>query len=210
MTEWPDWTGWPAAIVASGPSARREDLSPLKGRFRIIAIKKSHELVPWGADVVYSCDAPWWESVSGLPSFRGLKLSYDHLVVGRYGIRKVDIPDLKLDDFAFDQVGCVGAGGASGFHATNLAAQFGAARIALIGMDCNGGPGREHWYGRNNAMKMSNPTSQQYDRWVKAFERGSVTLLKRGVEVINCSFESSIKSFPKRTIREVVDKWCRD
>ncbi len=209
MSAWPDWTGWPAVVVASGASAKKQDLSLLRGRFKIIAVKKSWELIPQ-ADVVYGCDAPWWDSVIGLPKFEGLKLAYDRNAIGKYGIKEIKIPDLRWDDFRFDKVGEVGAGGASGFHATNLAAQFGAKQIILVGMDCSGRPGKEHWYGRNDSYKMGNPTIQQYDRWIKAFDRGARTLQDRGIEVINASFDSGIRAFPKRTIQEAIGKFCPD
>jgi hypothetical protein len=53
--------------------------------------------------------------------------------------------------------GVVGGGGNSGFQAVNLAAQFGASRIILIGFDMTDRGGK-HWYGRNHWPMSNNPT----------------------------------------------------
>ena len=40
---WPNWRGEAVAIVASGESARGQKLDLLRGRVRVIAIKKSYD-----------------------------------------------------------------------------------------------------------------------------------------------------------------------
>ncbi len=204
--KWPNWSGDVAAIVASGPSAKTANVGLLKGRARVIAIKKSVELVPF-ADVVYGCDAPWWRSVQGLMKFQGLKLAYDRGVCGsEYGIRKVEIPEPASNDLLFGETGRIGAGGNSGFQALNLALQFGAERILLIGFDMHGRSG-EHWYGRNNWSMCSNPTEDNYWRWRKAFERAAPVIAARGAEVINTSTISDLNCFPKLSIERALQSW---
>ena len=124
---WPNWKGEPCAIIASGPSAKKANIGLLKGRMRVIAIKRNIELAPF-ADAVYGCDAPWWRSVQGLPKFSGLKMAYDGTVCTEFGLRKVDIPKPAECALLFEKVGTVGAGANSGFQALNLAIQFGADR----------------------------------------------------------------------------------
>ncbi|MET4197274.1 hypothetical protein ABIA95_000184 [Bradyrhizobium sp. LA8.1] len=203
---WPNWTGEPCAIIASGPSAKRANVGLLKGRMRVIAIKKNIEIAPF-ADVVYGCDAPWWRSVHGLPKFQGLKLAYDGTVCGgEYGIRKVDIEKPASNDLMFDEVGKIGAGGNSGFQALNLALQFGADRILLIGFDMHGRSG-EHWYGRNNWAMCSNPTDDNYRRWMKAFAAAAPKIAERGATVVNASPISDLQCFQKMTIEQALDTW---
>lgn len=203
---WPDWSGEACAIVACGPSAKKVDVSLLKGRLRVIAIKKSIELAPF-ADVLYGCDAPWWRSVQGLPKFQGLKLAYDRGVCGaEYGIAKVEIDDPTSNDLKFGVIGRVGAGGNSGFQALNLALQFGVARILLIGFDMHGRSG-EHWYGRNNWSMANNPTDDNYRRWVKCFTAAAPKLAERGAEVINTSTISDLNCFPKMSIARALETW---
>lgn len=204
---WPDWSEKAVAIVASGPSARKANLNLLKGKFAVIAIKKSVELAPW-ADVVYGCDHHWWRDVRGLMNFKGLKLAYDRSVNGaEYGIRKVEIPDILCDKLLFGCTGTVGAAGNSGFQALNLAAQFGAKRIALIGFDMHD-RGGEHWYGRNNWNFASNPTEHNYRRWRAAFEGAAGDLATLGVEVVNLSAVSDLKGFKRMSIDELLQTWC--
>lgn len=203
---WPDWSNETAAIVASGPSAKKNNLALLK-KVRVMAIKKSFELVPF-ADVVYGCDAPWWISVQGLPKFNGLKLAWEDRAIGQqYGIKKVKIPDIKCDKILLDETGTVGAGGNSGFQAINLVIQFGAKRILLVGFDANGTYGNEHWYGRNTAWQMNNPDEYNYIRWRKALEGVAAHIADLGVEIINTSRDSSIKCFQKMSIEDALTKW---
>ena len=203
---WPDWKGEPCAIIASGPSARNANIGLLKGRMRVIAIKKSVELAPF-ADVVYGCDGPWWRSVQGLPKFAGLKLAYEPTVCGpEWGIRKVEIKNPAKDDLLFETIGHVGAGGNSGFQALNLALQFGSDRVLLVGFDMRGDSG-EHWYGRNNWMQAANPTDGVYARWLRAMTAAAPKIAARGVQVINASPISALECFPKMSIEQALDQW---
>lgn len=203
--KWPDWSGETAIIIASGPSLKKQDVEACRGRGKVIAIKKCIELAPW-ADVVYGCDGPWWRSVQGLPKFAGLKLAYEPTVCGpEWGIQKVEIPDPKCNAFLFDKVGTVGAGRNSGFQAINLAAQFGAKCIILLGFDMQGETGA-HWYGRNNWMQANNPDQYSYHNWKRAFEAAAPALKDRGIEVINASRETALKCFARMPIAEALER----
>lgn len=202
---WPDWSGETVAIIASGPSAKNSGVHLLKGKMRVIAIKKSFEIAPF-ADVVYGCDGPWWRSVQGLKDFKGLRLSYDRSVCTDFGIQQVTIPNAKSDDLLFEKVGTVGAAGNSGFQALNLALQFGAKRILLVGFDMHG-RGGEHWYGRNNWNAANNPTTDNYRRWVRCFENAAPKISDMGAEVINTSPFSDLKRFKKMTIEQSLNYW---
>lgn len=197
---WPDWCGETAVIIASGPSLKQKDVDAVRGRAKVIAIKKCFELAPW-ADVVYGCDAPWWRSVQGLPKFGGLKIAYDPSVCTEFGLRRVEIAK-TTDRFLFDEVGKIGSGGNSGFQAVNLASQFGAKRIVLLGFDMFGN-NREHWYGRNNWPAANNPTTTNYQRWQNAFAGAYTDLSRRGIEVINASRETALGCFKRMTIDKV-------
>ena len=83
-----DWTGRAAAVVASGPSIRKEEVASLRGRLPVIAIKENYDLAPW-ADVVYGCDASWWRNRNGLTKYGGLKVSFSQEL-------RVQFPDVKL------------------------------------------------------------------------------------------------------------------
>ncbi len=203
MPEWPKWDA--VAIIASGPSVKRADVEQLKGRIPVLAIKKNVELAPW-ADAVYGCDYPWWRSVRGLPDFNGLKMAYAVRACTEFGLTRVLIPDVRSDAIVDGPVGSVGAGGASGFQALNLAVQFGAKRILLIGFDAQGRSGL-HWYGRNTANGMSNPTDSNFRRWRLAFDAVAPGLNERGVDVVNASTLSDVKGFRRMPVADALAEW---
>lgn len=203
---WPNWNGQTCAIIASGPTAKNAEINLLRDRVRVIAIKKSIELAPF-ADIVYGCDAPWWRSVQGLMKFKGLKFAYDRGVCGpEYGIQKVEIDNPGSNNLLFGEIGRVGAGGNSGFQAFNLAIQFGAKRIILVGFDMRGDSG-PHWYGRNDWAMANNPTDNVYSRWVSAFNATAPALRDRGISVINVSPVSALECFPKMSLTAAIEKW---
>lgn len=191
--------------MASGPSAKKAGVDLLQGRIITLAIKKNIEICPW-AEVVYGCDDPWWRSVEGLPGFKGLKLAYDRRACNDFGCGKVEIPDVKADRLLFEKTGAVGAGGNSGFQALNLAVQFGASRILLVGFDMHD-RGGVHWYGRNTYWRMSNPSQDNFRRWIAAFVTASAQLQARGVEVINASPMSALTGFRKATLDQALEEW---
>lgn len=194
------------AIIASGPSTKKAEVELLKDRVPVLAIKKNVEIAPF-AECVYGCDAGWWNSVQGLKSFTGLKMAYDPKAVDQFGLTRVQIPNhAKSDSLLFDQVGSVGGGGCSGFQALNLAVQFGARRILLLGFDCQDRSG-VHWYGRNNWNRSSNPSQSNFQRWARAFGNASAQLTERGVEVVNASPLSDLKCFPKRGVADTLQAW---
>jgi len=197
---WPDWRGECVAIVASGESAKAAGVDKLKGRIHVIAIKRTVDLCPW-ADVVYGCDEPWWTSVNGLPKFNGVKLTQAHRASQKYNIPRIEV---KNDDkILLNESAVVGSGGNSGFQALNLAVQFGATGILLVGFDMRG----EHWYGRNTWLNSTNPISTNFDRWIKAFHGVADSLKQMGVDVVNASTTSAIKCFRRATIEQALEGW---
>lgn len=161
-------------------------------------------LAPW-ADVVYGCDAPWWKSKRGLPGFAGVKLAHDTEICATYrDVHKIEVEDHDL--LLFDKPGVVGSGGNSGFQALNIAAQFGATRILLIGFDMHASDG-VHWYGRNVWRDANNPAHRHYAHWRDAFTRQAGVLARMGVEVVNGSSDSALLCFEKRDVSATLQAW---
>jgi hypothetical protein len=198
---WPDWTERPVAVVASGPSTGKFPVEDLRDRFAVIAIKATVDKVPW-ADVVYGCDDPWWRSRRGLQDFSGIKISHGRIVTSQYkDIHKVEIKSVAR--MLVDEPLVIGSGKNSGFQAVNLAVQFGAKKILLVGFDMSD-RGGTHWYGRNTAPGMSNPTEFNFQRWCRDFADAKSDLDKMGVKVINGSPMSALKCFPFGGIQDAV------
>lgn len=201
-----DWTGEACAIVASGPSTKRVNVAALRGQMRLIAIKENIDLCPW-ADVCYGCDAAWWRNANGLPKYAGLKVSATNRVTTRFpDIHIIGISDPSGDKLVLAPPGVVGSGGNSGFQALNLAVQFGARRILLVGFDMTDHYG-VHWYGRANGNGRSNPAEWNFKRWRAAFATASVQLTAAGVQVLNCSDLSVLTCFPKLTLEQALHEW---
>jgi hypothetical protein len=201
-----DWTGEDCAIIASGPSTKRVDVAALRGKMRVIAIKENIELFPW-ADVLYGCDAAWWRNANGMPKFTGLKVSATPRVTMRFpDIQIIGIADPSGDKLVLTKPGIVGSGGNSGFQALNLAVQFGAKRILLVGFDMSDHYG-VHWYGRANGNGRSNPAEWNFRRWRAAFGFAAEQLKTVGVQVLNASELSVLTCFPKTTLEQALLEW---
>lgn len=96
----------------------------------------------------------------------------------------------------------IGCGGNSGFQAINLAIQFGAKRLLLVGMDFRVDLGI-HWHGRH-PQTLNNPRPASVDSWRRALEGQAEAIKAMGVEVVNCSPVSTLTAFPKMTLREAL------
>jgi hypothetical protein len=202
---WQDWRGECVAIIASGPSTKTANITALRDRIHVIAIKESIALCPW-AEIVYGCDGPWWTYKKGLPEFKGIKISQDVKICSTFNLHHLKVIVTK-DKLLLDEPGIVGSGGNSGFQALNLAVQFGATGIMLVGFDMKQGTDGEHWYGRNKWNQASNPIEENYGRWRKAFTAVAVDLEKMGIGVINASPASALTCFRRRTIEQALQDW---
>lgn len=208
----PDWSGQACAVIASGPSAKKANIAALKGKLKVIAIKEvAFDLCPW-ADVAYGCDAAWWVHRRGLPDFKGVKVSWAGSV--RTQFRDVHLIEIRKDrpgtpgkqwvnEILTDEPGVIGSGDNSAFQALNLAVQFGANRVMLIGLDLAG----EHYYGRNSWFRAGNPDKAQFERCRKWFTENAGLLEKLNVDVVNVSPSSTLTCFRRATIEQTVLDW---
>jgi len=197
-----DWTDQAVAIVASGPSAKRVAYGALEGRIpHTIAIKENIELCPW-ADVVYGCDPAWWRNCFGLPDYKGLKVAHRSSFST---VQQIKI-DTTRDQLLTAEPGVIGCGGNSGFQAVNLAIQFGARRILLLGFDAADTHG-VHWYGRANGDGRANPGEWNFKRWRKAFDHAAVQAPSLGVEILNASPLTALTGFKRIGLEEALVKW---
>lgn len=201
---WQDWRGECAAIVASGPSTKSVNVAALRDRIHVIAIKENWKLCPW-ADVVYGCDAPWWLWRKGLVDYEGLKLTQALKVSSTYrDVYRVEVK--HIHNLLVDEPGVIGSGGNSGFQALNIAVQFGATGIVLIGFDVTD-RGGIHWYDRNEWPNANNPAASNFERWKRAFDASVPVLQRNGIEVVNTSQYSALKCFKYATLEATLGKW---
>jgi hypothetical protein len=128
---------------------------------------------------------------------------------GNPDIRRVTVAKVERRQYSNDIIasptGTVGSGGNSGFQAVNLAVQFGARQIILVGFDMQGDA--THWYGRNQWHGANNPTRHNFEKWVNAFRRAAPQFRKLGVDIVNTSMASAIDVFPKMPLPDAIDRW---
>lgn len=192
------------AILATGPSLTAEDCDVVRDKARVIAVNDSHLLAPW-ADVLFSSDRTWWRHYKGVPGFKGL----------RYGIGSApgkanpfhgleDVQVLRNTGYLGLELEPTGLrnGRNSGFAAINLAVHLGAARILLLGYNLGYRRGRAHWFGDHPVGLTQNESN--YAAFRANFDSLVEPLQALGVEVINCTPETSLTAFPTADLRDVL------
>lgn len=133
--------------------------------------------------------------MQGASSFGGLKISQDgHKPKPAWGLKLITI-DKHCDRLLFNRLGEIGEGGNGGFHALNLAVQFGARRIVLVGYDMRVDLG-VNWHGEHG-HGLPNPGAPNVIRWRKVLDAQASLLTNMGVEVLNASPVSTLTAFPK-------------
>lgn len=187
------WPGGTIACVGGGPSLTAADVAYVRGRVTAtIAINDAYRLAPW-ADVLYACDAKWWYWHKGAPGFAGLKYSIDPVAGARH--RDVHVLKRTGDEGLELDAGGLRSGGNSGYQAIGLAVHLGAARVILLGYDMQGG----HWFGAH-----PNGSKPPFVLCLQRFETLIAPLAALGVEVVNCSRESALTCFPRRSLEEAL------
>lgn len=198
---WPDWAGETALIIGTGPSAAESPLDVAQGRARAIAIKSAWKLAPW-ADALYGLDVGWWVANQGGVKFKGLKFSPSPTVCNVYrDVRRVRLrPFNKILTKETGVVGCGlrSGGGHSGFQAINLAIQFGARRILLVGFDMTLDRGA-HW--SRDYRGVGRPDASRVGSWRKEMDEVDFG----NVEVINCTMKSALTAFRKMSLAEALE-----
>ncbi|MCR5875165.1 hypothetical protein LRS10_13790 [Phenylobacterium sp. J426] len=165
----------------------------------MLAVNESWRLAPW-ADVLYACDPGWWVYRRGVPEYLGLKVTADLGAAETFGLQHVALAEREHQ--ILTTPGRIGCGGNSGFQALNLALQFGAPRIVLVGLDYSASAG-VHWHGRHRGH-LSNPTAARLAEWARRLDAQAVALAELGVEVLNASPASALTAFRKISLEEAL------
>jgi hypothetical protein len=99
----------------------------------------------------------------------------------------------KKHEFLVETAGKIGDGGNSGFQGLNLAIQFGANPIAIVGFDMRIDKG-VHWHGRHLG-NLNNPNLAHVIKWRKNLDGAARGLEDLGVQIFNVSSISALTSF---------------
>lgn len=184
-------------LIGGGPSLTPSDVDYVRDKARVIAINDAYRLAPW-AEVLYAADAHWWAWHDGVPGFEGQKYSIET----RQTMVYPDVTVLKNTGYIGLELDPLGlrTGHNSGYQALNLAVHMGAKRIVLLGYDMCANPnGPSHWFGEHKI-----PSPSPYADMRAAFDTLVEPLAEIGVEVINCTRRTALKTFPCMALEEAL------
>jgi hypothetical protein len=200
---WPNWSGETAVIVGTGPSAATAPLEIAQDKAKVFVIKSAWRLAPW-ADALYGLDVGWWIANQGVPKFHGLKFSPSPSACKAYRLQQINLKSRA--EIQTGQIGTVGCGlrtggGHSGFQALNLAIQFGAKKIVLVGFDMTLANGT-HW--KPNDRGVARPDAGRTESWRVALDGCAEQIRALGVNVLNASDKSVLRAYEKTTLQQAL------
>lgn len=197
------WEGGLCVVAASGPSLTKEIAEQCRGH-RVVAVQDAYRLMPF-ADVLYGCDAKWWDHHQDCKEFAGEKWSSHEEGTND---KREQFLRLKLwivagkrgKGFCADPH-FIHYGSNSGFQAVNLALHFGATLIVLVGFDMRAVDGKRHFFGDHPQGFVK---SSDYKQFIAAFEEAA-KCLPAGVEIVNATPGSALKCFPMMALDKVLE-----
>lgn len=141
-------------------------------------------------------DAKWWAHHKGVPAFLGRKYALQQgaapwaTVLGNTGTHGIETHPSSLR-----------SGMNSGGAAINLAVNYGAARILLLGYDMGRTGGRAHFFGEHpRGLRADSP----FGAFIECFHSMVEPLKALGVKVINCSRETALTCFERQPLHEAL------
>ena len=149
--------------------------------------------MPW-TDILYGCDARWWNAHKGCMDFDGEKWSShskescsdDKIEVSeKYGLNL--IKGAAGAGFSTDP-SLIHYGDNSGFQALNLAILLGSVYIVLVGFDMRHVSGKSHFFGDHPKDLFQR---EEYESFVRKFGDPP-----DGVTIINATPDSALKCYP--------------
>jgi len=198
MNEFGRWSGATVVCLASGPSMSAEDADYVRGRARVITVNGTWRRAPW-ADVHYSNDHDWFEAE--LPAMQ--RACTGEFWCGHPTWRHPAVRSIPFDKKARGIVrrpGRIAWGGNSGYAALNLAWQFGAKRIVMVGYDQSSVHG-EHWHGEHpEAIRKG----FNFPMWADRFAEAARDFARFRIEVVNCSRATTLACFPLAELEAVL------
>lgn len=169
----------------------------------IIAVNMAMKLGNW-VDVLFFGDRSFWQThKSEILKFNGLRVSCDWK-------NNLNDPRVKVltknpthrQGITF-KPGLISWNFNSGAAAINLAIQFGAKKIILLGFDMElDANNNQHWHKYYTSSLKT--VGQTMARHLKGFPIIAQDIKGKGIEIINCSPDSKIDCFRKANIWEVL------
>ena len=184
------WRGRTVACIASGPSLTQEDCDAVHAAgLPTIVVNTTFRMAPW-ADILYAMDSAWWKHYGAevAQNFGGMKFSY--------------VQNCGPDVTALKGTSVPTSWGNSGAGAIGICVSAEAAKVLLLGFDCQWTGGRKHWHG-DHPEGMGNATSVK--RWPAQFSLVAKVAKHKGVRVVNCSRETALTCFTRGQLERELD-----
>lgn len=211
-----DPTPWtkPVAVVGQGPSLAGIDLSPLKGRCHVVAVKAAMFDVPW-ADCGVGIDMPrlihWRDRIAqevNLPVYWACDksiITHQHVIPNVILVERINTEGLS------DDPRILRGNGTSGYAGLNLAylklksSPAAVRRIALLGFDHKPNGGNWHHDERNYWRYPRMPQQPaRWQNWAVHYNGAAPQLAAAGIEVMNGAPDSLITAFRRVTPCNVI------
>lgn len=214
------YEGETCVVIATGPSLNKEQVDYVKGKARVITINNAYQIAPF-TDIQVACNDDWWEHYWKEDKvLRELKADkwtrYKHLA-WEYSINYID--SIEKQGLSYDP-SLVHINNGSGPMAINFATLYGFKKLLLLGHDMKfakdydgknkkAGSTPRHYFGEYPKSMQHFPQSLKSINkngeiigLIKNYEAMIPDLNKQGVEVINCTPNSSLKCFKVSTIEK--------
>lgn len=205
------WQGCTCFILGGGPSVEQQDLQYLHKQ-KVIGINKAFMKYP--VDINYSMDETFFDSVQYTTDprhkdfllhqswlvFSGVKLFLLHDHKSRFAQGVYYVKEVLEKCVSLDLSQGIYAGNNSGLGALMLAVALGCKRIGLLGYDFLVQGEKTHWHeGYGFCLKDVISSLEKFRACIDEF---GPAILELGIDVVNLSPTSALKSFPKKTIQE--------
>lgn len=187
----PAWIGRTVVCIASGPSLTVEDCDLVRQAGHPAAVTNtSFRMAPW-ADVIFGMDSAWWKQ-------------YGKEVAATCTGRKMSTSQAAPSHGAESLYGCSWFPHAlnSGAAVVELAIASGAARVILLGYDCQKTGGQTHWHG-DHPKGLGNAMSVK--RWPKHFQNVAEHARRAGCQVLNATRETALTCFERVNLEQVLE-----
>lgn len=193
--------GQAVAIVAGGPSLREMDWERLRG-VPAIAINRAYEVMPFAPVLWWSDSRFWRQHKAGLECHAAIWKATCFTNYHEQDAIPSWVTQYRMTETAgFDpDPRYLRSGNNSSYAAMCLATHLGAVRLVLFGVDMQHGSAGETHFHEGHGLMHQEMTLTNY--MLPFFDTLAAPLAERGIEVINASEQSALKTWPRCSIEE--------
>jgi len=186
------------------PAAYSPYLDPIHN-MHVIAVNVAYQIGDWIDVCFFGDNSTWDEEKEELAKWKGLRVTCAEELIDDIRLKHLERNGKKRMGISVEP-NMVSWNSNSGSAAINLAVHFGVKKIILLGFDMKLDEGRnQHWHKIYKKQLKTKETTlnSTFRKHLNGFQQMKKDLDTLGVEVINCSPESSITVFPKMNFKDI-------